>query len=300
MEEIKITDLMAVEQKPIIAERLALIKSNIETATADVLSMECNEDTYKAVKRAKSELNKQFKELEDGRKLIKKTVMQPYEDFERIYKENITDVFNPAIKQISNKVLEVEDGLKNEKREKAVSYFNELATSLGIDFVTFDDVNVVVNMSVSLKKLNEASESFLNQITADLAFISTQEHTADVFVEYKKTLNVTGAIMAVQQRYKAIEEEERRIAEQEKLARQEAEREAEIEKVVAETISAPTVESEPEEVPVQEKVQEPEQDVVPVEAEKLLKVNFSVIGTKAQLKELIRFMKERGLKYEQQ
>ena len=52
--------------------------------------------------------------------------MAPYDTFEAVYKECVTDVFGPADKQLAQRIAEVEDGLKQDKAAKVVAYFSEL------------------------------------------------------------------------------------------------------------------------------------------------------------------------------
>ena len=52
----------------------------------------------------------------------------------------------------------------------------------------------------------------------DLALIATLEHTTEILVEYRKTLDVSDAVLTVQERHKAIDEQEKRNREKEKEA----------------------------------------------------------------------------------
>ena len=90
-----------------------------------------------------------------------------------------------------------------------MSYFEEYKKSLGIDFVTYEQVNLNITMSVSLKKLKETIKTFLDKVMDDLKLIATQEHKDEILYEYKRSLNVSVAITSVTERYKAIEEEKK-------------------------------------------------------------------------------------------
>ena len=152
--------------------------------------------------------------------------------------------------------------------------------SAGIDFVTFEQANINVTLSATMKSLKEQAKSFIDKIDDDLSLIDTQEHKAEIMVEYKKTLNVSAAITGVNARFKAIEDEKRRIEEAE-------ERRAAEEQHIAEITSA-LPEPEPEIIPpVEEQPQEPEYTL-----------RFKVTATKAKLRELKTFLDNGGYKYE--
>ena len=62
------TDLIVVKQLPVIEEQLRSVKMTIQDRVNDVLSMECTEATYREVKKARAELNAEFRELEARRR----------------------------------------------------------------------------------------------------------------------------------------------------------------------------------------------------------------------------------------
>ena len=67
-----------------------------------------------------------------------------------------------------------------------------------------------------MKSLKEQAKYFIDKVADDLKLIETQEHKAEILVEYKQTLNVSNAITTVANRFKAIEEEKVRQQEKEK------------------------------------------------------------------------------------
>lgn len=67
----------------------------------------------------------------------------------------------------------------------------------------------------------------MDGIVADIAAITAMENSAEIMVEYRKNLDLPGAIKTVDNRHKALEEQRRR--EEERRIRQ-AEREAAAEK----------------------------------------------------------------------
>ena len=78
--------------------------------------------------------------------------MAPYDTFEAVYKECVTDVFGPADKQLAQRIAEVEDGLKQDKAAKVVAYFSELQrANPELEWVNFEDIGLSITLSASLK-----------------------------------------------------------------------------------------------------------------------------------------------------
>lgn len=287
------TDLIQVAQIPVIIENLKLVKSEIEKKVNTACEMICTDENYKEIKKLRSSLNKEFAEFETRRKAVKSEIITPYEAFETVYKDCVLLPYKKADSALKGKVDTIEQGLKQEKYEKSKSYFDEYSKSLGIDFVAYEQVSLNITMSVSLKKLKETIKSNLDKIMDDLKLIAIQEHKDEILYEYKQSLNVSGAITAVTNRYKTIEAEKAR-AEAEKAEREKTEQ------VMKDTIAEyePFVANVPEEVapPVEEISEQPQQD------EKVLSLSFKVYGTKSQLKDFALTVKqlisERGLRYE--
>ncbi|MCD7722740.1 MAG: DUF1351 domain-containing protein [Clostridiales bacterium] len=224
--------LIIVKQIPIIEERLAEIKQTILNEVEYALSLECTEETKQEIKNLRTGLTKQYNALEKDRKKIKSIVLGPYAAFEEVYKDCVTNIFKPADMQLKGKITAVENAQKAAKREKAEKYFDEYAKGLNIDFVTFDDVPIEVTLSLSEKKLKETAAAFLDRVAGELAMIETQEHKAEILVEYKKCLNAAQAITAVSNRYKAIEEEKARLEQLRKIAEQQAAHEKSVDEAI--------------------------------------------------------------------
>jgi hypothetical protein len=200
-------DIIVVKQLPIITEQLRTISDQFKAKTEQALSLICTEETVKTVKEIRSEITKDFNEVEILRKTVKKKILEPYDEFERAYKSYITDVYLPADKQLKNKISEVEDVLKEEKRNQIENYFNEYLISKNIDFINFDNTNISVTLTASLKSLKEQVKAFIDKVVDDVNLINTQEFKEEILVDYKKSLNVSQAIMNVVNRHKDIEAE---------------------------------------------------------------------------------------------
>ena len=270
-------NIIVVKQLPIIEEELNKIKAEVTAKVEQATSLVCTEDTVKDVKKVRAELNKEFTDFENRRKEVKKAITEPYTKFEAVYKDCITDVFRQADAELKGKIDSVENELKAQKTADVKGYFDEYLQSKGIDFVTFENANINVTLSASLKSLKEQAKTFIDKIVDDLTLIDTQEHKDEILYEYKQSLNVSNAITTVVNRYKAIEEEKKR--EEERKAREQAEAEA-VAKV--EAVAPPTVE------PI----------APPVEEEQILTVQFTVKGTRTQLRVLKELLNTEGYDYE--
>lgn len=296
------TDLIVVKQLPIIEEQLLQVKARIQEMVSSALTLACTEETVKTVKEVRSELNKEFNDLEERRKSVKKAILTPYDKFESIYRECVTDLFKPADEQLKSKIAEVENGLKEQRRTEAEAFFDEYAKSKGIDFVTFERSGINVTLSVSKKSLKDQGRTFINKVVDELALIDTQDHKAEILVEYKKTLNVASSITSVIERMKAVEAERARVEAAQKAADERAaaarniDNVVETEQIAAAPLSAPTMEPD----------DRPSDDAAPPESsvsvtlpqpDRHITVTFSVTDTRERLVILREFMKNGGYSY---
>lgn len=283
--------IITIKQLPIIEERLQLIKAEIDAKTQHVLALDCNDATVKAIKSLRADLNKDFSELEEKRKEVKRAVMSPYERFEEVYTECVTNIYKQTDAILKGRIAIVENAIKANKEKEIRAYYDEYAESLGIDFVPYDKSGITVTLSASTKKLKEQAAAYLDRIADELKLIGTQPQDLqpEILVEYKRTVNVAYSIQTVIERKKAIEEEAER-------ARQQAIYEA------AEARVDEAVESYGEEH--QEAVAPPTVAEAQEQPEKLYRVAFAVYGSFEGVK-LVKnflandFLKNGGKKYEQ-
>lgn len=266
----KNNELIVVEQLPIIKERLQEIRKEIDVKVETANSLVCTEDTYKDIKKVRAELTKQFNELEEQRKAVKNAVMKPYNDFETIYKENVSDLFKKADSTLKTKINNVENELKEKKKKEINEYFEEYKTSLHIGFVSLDSSGIKIGLNDSIKSLKEKVKSYLDKINDDLELIDTQEHKEEILVEYRDNLNVALSIKLVNDRNKRLEELKNNKKEIEKVKEQEQE----IVKKVDDVVEIPTIE------------------------EPVYTLSFKVKGTKSQLQKIKNLIVEMGLEYE--
>lgn len=287
--------IITIKQLPIIEERLQLIKAEIDAKTQHVLALDCNDATVKAIKSLRADLNKDFFELEEKRKEVKRAVMSPYERFEEVYTECVTNIYKQTDAILKGRIAIVENAIKANKEKEIRAYYDEYAESLGIDFVPYEKSGITVTLSASAKKLKEQAAAYLDRIADELKLIGTQpqELQPEILVEYKRTVNVAYSIQTVIERKRAIEEEAER-------ARQQAEQQTIYEAAEARVDEA--VEDYGEEQ--QEAVAPPTVAEIQEQPEKLYRVAFAVYGSFKGVK-LVKdflandFLKNGGKKYEQ-
>ena len=279
-------ELIRVVQLPVIEEQLRAMKEQVDQKVADALSLVCTDETLSAVKEVRASLNKDFKALEEQRKAVKKAVMGPYEAFEKVYKECVSDAFNHADYELKGKISDVENAIKGACEEEMRAYFSELAAAEHVEWLKYEWAGVKVDMASARQKshakLREQIAAFVVRVSQDVTTISGMEDAEETMAEYRQCLDLGRALGTVQERHQRIEEE-RRSAEECKAALEA--QQAAVEKV--EAVTPPTVLEPPVAAPV------PQQD-----NEKVYKCSFTVRATKAQLKKLKEFMIQEGIRYE--
>lgn len=276
-----IKDLIEVKQLPVIEEQLRSVSTVIDERVKNATSLVCTEESVKTIKEIRAELNKDYKEFENKRKLVKEQVLKPYNDFENVYKECISDKFKNADLILKGRIEVVENEIKAKKEQEVKDYFEEYKTANNIDFITYEQAKINVTLSASMKSLKEQAKVFIDQRIDDLKLIETQEHKTEILVEYKQTLNVSNAITTVTNRFKAIEEEKKK--EEQKVVHIEMNENHEITKESYEQLE--NIFNKPLEQPKEEN-------------EEILTLKFTVRGARTKLKELKQFLESGGYDYE--
>lgn len=208
-------------QVPKIVHRLQEVGARVTERLKElgVENLVATEDTVKALKELRAELNKELTDFEAQRKWVKEGILNPYNEFETIYKAEIAEKYKGAIDTLKTKIEVVENKVKAEKRDRIKLYFDELCTAEGLDFIPFDKAVPEVNLSTSEKKYKEQVAEFITKVQDDLNLIRTEEHQPEILAEYKKSLNSALAITTVRQRKEAEKAEADRLKIAETLRR---------------------------------------------------------------------------------
>jgi len=206
-------EVMLLEQIPVIKHQLVEVGNGISErlANLNIDKQVATEDTIAALKDMRALLNKESKNYDELRKTIKAKVLTPYNDFEAVYKEQISDKYKEADATLKNKINEFELKVKKEKKDNLIIYFDELKSFEQLDWLTFEQLDIDINLSTSDKKYKSEVLGKVQKISDDLSLISTENHTAEILVEYKTSLNASQAIQLVRQRKQKKKEESNRI-----------------------------------------------------------------------------------------
>lgn len=280
------TELIEVTQLPVIVERLYAVREQFKAAAEESYALEVSEDTLQAAKKQRAAMTKVFNDLEERRKTVKKQILAPYEEFEKIYRECVTEIYKPCDEALAGKISEIENGLKKKKQDELEAYFKELCAAKGIDFLKLSDCGISVNLSTSLKKLRETVASFVEKVEDELNLIKTQTFPEEILVEYKQSLNLARAITAVNDRHFAIEQEQKQLEAARKQREEALAAETRVEEAVEE-YAPPVIETEPD-IPAPE---DPS-------GEKLYKVSFTVTASLDKIKALKEFLVKGNYDYE--
>lgn len=198
-------DIIRVEQLPIISERLHEIKAQITAEAESLTGLECTEESLKFVKNKRAEFNKLFSDFESKRKGVKNAVMAPYNEFETVYKECVTDVFKSALAVVDGKINGITLARVNARTEGAKAYFGELKKLADIEWLEFEALGIKVTASAGDSTIKRSIEEAVNKIFGEVQVIKMQEHPEEVLFEYKKTLNLPSAIQVVAERHRALD-----------------------------------------------------------------------------------------------
>lgn len=294
--------VITLKQLPIIEEHLQLVKSDVETRTRNAMQLVCTEETRKDVKSIRTELSKEFAEMENQRKRVKEAIMEPYNQFEAVYKECISDPYKKADAELKKRIDEVESGLKSEKEKAIRDYFNELCKANNLPWLRFEQMGLKIGLSTSVNGTKTALTSTVLRISNEVLELSRYENAAELMVEYKKSLNMALALSTIRARQEQIDLQKQYEAQRRAALEQQRAAEEKVQKAVSEAqetqqdaaeppieeVTAPTEET-PTEAPVA--VQEQAQPTI-------YEVKFSVRGTIEQLKKLKQFIMQEGMSYD--
>ena len=237
---------------------------------------EFDEDTLKDAKNERAEVNKFKDKVADFRKEITNKFNEPLEKFTTTAKET-EKILKETYDTINNQIKAYEDKQKKEKEEAVKSYFNELCEAENIDFVNYEQANINVTLSASMKSLKEQAKKFVDKIVDDINLINSTQYVDEIMIDYKKDLNVSRAITEVNNRHAELEKVKQQKEEQEEQKLNDEEMLNRID-----SLSAPKVEKKTNE-----------------NQEEILELSFKVRHTRAKLIALKEFLNNGGYDYEQ-
>lgn len=254
---------------------LGTIESNMEQVLSQALDIKkyyeklvINEDMLTDIKNEKASINKAIKVVSDYRKSIVNEFNKPLEVFVNKAKET-ESALKSAYETCNSQVNKYEDITRKAKEEELRKYFEEAKEAYGIKFLEFEQANVNVTLSASMKSLKTKILDFIKSVKDDIEFISNEEYADEILIEYQKTLNIKNSILIVKDRVSKLE-------------------------ALKKTQIIEKPKEEIEEVKEEPKVIEP----VEVKEEPTYEMTFKVYGTLKQLKGLKKYLESEGIKYE--
>lgn len=228
------------------------------------------EDTKTIAKAEIASLRRLKKDIEDGRKTVKKKWMEPYDAFDKRMKILSTKVDEP-INAINEQVQAFEEKRRREKREEIHRMYEDCVSEYeeSREFIVLDKLydpkweNASVSMKSIKKDMAEKMSAIQTAVSSIKAMRSDKE--LDALALYKRTLNLNDAIQMImtyeqnkadalrrEEERRQLEEERRiqaeieraRVAEREAIRREEQIRKEEQEK--AEKVKVAAIESLPD------------------------------------------------------
>ena len=294
--------VITLKQLPIIEEHLQLVKSDVETRTRNAMQLVCTEETRKDVKSIRTELSKEFAEMENQRKRVKESIMEPYNQFEAVYKECISDPYKKADAELKKRIDEVESGLKSDKEKAIRDYFDELCKANNLPWLRFEQMGLKIGFSTSVNGTKTALAGTALRISKDVLELSRYENAAELMVEYKKSLNMALALSTIRARQEQIELQKQYEAQRRAALEQQRAAEEKVQKAVSEAQETQQDAAEPpiEEVtaPTEETPTEAPAAVQEQAQATIYEVKFAVRGTIEQLKKLKQFIMQEGMNYD--
>lgn len=265
-------DIISINELSVTEINLKRISEEHKDQLENALKMACTEETKKAVKAYRAELNKLYGELENERKAVTAEYEKPLKEFKTMYDIYIAKPFKEADQALKQKIDEVETLQKSEKRQAVESYATELIQSYTLDWLETSRIMPNVTLSASEKSLKKEVKDKVEKIKSEIDCINAISDNSELMAEYMKCLNLAQAKLTVVERQHAIE-----AAEKAKAAySQQEEIDREAEKRI-EQLAPPTIVSEQE--------------------EKTYSMTFTVSGTIEQLKTLKSFMIENNIEF---
>ena len=331
MSEIKLKVL------PVIEHDLAKVGKLVDERLAqlNIANLVATDETIQAMKSLRADLNKELKDYEEQRKVVKELITKPYSEMEVVYRQMVSDKYKEATGILKDKIGEFENLVKTNKRNEVEEYFNEAVSMFDIEWLKFEMLKMDINLSTTVKKYKEDVAEAIKRIANDVELIEMQQFAVEMLVEYKKDLNISRAIKEVADRKEKerkeiqeridmeIERRERILTHQCNMIRRDFVKsyvnvihddlfvsydtirnatKEEFEKVVQDTIremNARRKERESASAPLKAPEVVTTTTSITTAPPEIITIQFEVAGTYEQLVQLNGYLKQSGLQYKQ-
>lgn len=203
---------LTVVQGSIIFPSYEIIKSQATNLANHLRQVEVNQENLQQSKQLLAAVNKEVRKLHDERIKIKRTVLEPYDEFETQIKE-ITTIVKDSDDLIRNQVRELEEQERQAKKEHIHFIFNKRMKQYDFgELMNFDKFikPTHLNKSTSMTKIEAEMVQWLTKTETDLDLIKSMDYSFEIIGEYQRTQDVASSIKSVNDRHKAIQEMERK------------------------------------------------------------------------------------------
>lgn len=196
--ETEIARILECTHPPVIIQRLENMAAAFQEKRDQIMALPRSEEGMKSVKALRAQARKDFDTLEDQRKDVKKKVLLPYEQIERMYKGYIAEPFKQLDEACKSYVDEVEGGIKEECEQRLRQYFAELCAMKGLLWLKWERLGIKVDMATARqtepRKAMERIREYVDRVCADLEAIAAMEDSAQILAYYEQTLDLTESI----------------------------------------------------------------------------------------------------------
>ncbi|HFQ5695893.1 TPA: DUF1351 domain-containing protein [Listeria monocytogenes] len=183
------------------------IKSDSLLLAQQIENIEVTEENVKQSKKLLAAVNKEVKNLESERILIKKEMLEPYNEFEKQVKE-IVSIVKTADEMVRQQVTQIEEEEREDKKLVLKRLFEKRIRMYDFKtYFTFDDFleNRHLNKSLSINKIESEMVEWLTKIETELKVIETMPYADEIIAEYKETKDLAVSAQIVSDRHKAQE-----------------------------------------------------------------------------------------------
>jgi Protein of unknown function (DUF1351) len=206
-------ELMKENQMENVIQQIKVIKGNVvfgayrelkrqATDLAEqIANLEVTEDNVKISKKLLAEVNKRVNTLEDKRKEIKNTMLEPYKVFEDQVKE-IVGIVKDADAIVRNQVKAMEEKEREAKEKMLWDLWHKRIKQYSfqqiVPFLDFAQARHL-NKTVSIDAVEKEMVQFLEKVDADLKVINQLNDVQDHVNAYLNTYDLGQAMIIVKQ-----------------------------------------------------------------------------------------------------
>jgi Protein of unknown function (DUF1351) len=203
MKENEITNAIAeihVVQGSVVFGAYEELKRQATDLANNIRTVEVSEDNVKQSKKLLASVNKRLKELEDKRISIKRTMMDPYLEFENQVKE-IVGIVKDADSFVRDQVKSLEDYEREEKRIEILALWKARIKHYTFDdLISFDDFLTpkYLTKTMSIQAVEKEMVKFLESVQSDINVMYTLNDSQDLIFAYLQCFNLGQAIKQVE------------------------------------------------------------------------------------------------------